>query len=432
MHALRTEYPPRIHESEAMTRVSRARTARERGGAATNLLAVMMLAGGGAAWWYMDTHREIAPLDEARIVTVQRQDLLKAVLATGRIEPEARVDVMSRASGIVKTIYVDDGDEVAKDQVLAELDREQLLAQHDENLANLEAAMARLAAAKARLDESRVRLEDPEVEFAARQVKRIEDLFVQGDESATNLDDARLKLRSAQHRIDQTRANIPVLEAGVLQAEADLKSAQASADRTATSLREATIKSPIDGIVLIRDKEVGDGVSSILTAGGNATKLMTLGDLSKIYVIARVDEVDVGRIHMGMRAVITSDAYRERVFEGEVVRIAPAGTVDGNGIVSFEVKISVKDPQKMLRVDMTANTKLVLEERKDGLALPQKALARAPKGWKVERVVSVMPPLTEEVEVKIGVSDGLITEIAEGLAEGDRVLLPGDRPMRMG
>jgi HlyD family secretion protein len=405
---------------------------REFGGAVTNLMFVMVLGGAGATYWYYGQNKKVEPLDEARIVKVEKKDLVKAVLATGRIEPEARVDVMSRASGIIKELLVEEGDVVTKGQVLAVLDREQLEAQHAENVANLKAANARLAAAKARLEETKVRLQDPELEFAEREAKRIEDLFKDGSEAENVLDDARLRLRNVRYRLDQVRANIPVLDAGVLQSEADLASAEAQSSRSLTAINESTIKSPIDGIVLTRDKEIGDGVSSILTAGGNATRLMTLGDLSKTYVEARVDEVDVGRIYVGMRAIIGSDAWRERKFEGKVIRVAPAGTVDNNGIVSFQVKISVEDPKKELRVDMTANTKLVLEEKKGGLALPQRALSRGLKGKsKVTKVISVDPPVTEVIEIETGVSDGLETEIVSGLVEGDRVMLPQDRPSGM-
>lgn len=419
--------------TETMTQTIRPGARRQFGGAVTNLIFAMVIAGAGATYWYYGTNKKVIPLDEARIVKVERKDLIKAVLATGRIEPEARVDVMSRASGILKELFVEEGDVVKKDQILAELDREQLQAQDDENAANLKAAEARVAAAKARLDEAKVRLEDPEVEFAQREVDRIEKLYADGNETENALDDAQLRLRNVKYRIAQIHANIPVLDAGVLQAEADLASAKASKQRTETAIREATIRSPIDGIVLIRDKELGDGVSSILTAGGNATKIMTLGDLARTYVEARVDEVDVGRIYVGMRAVISSDAFRDKKFEGKVIRVAPAGTVDNNGIVSFVVKIEVDDPKRELRVDMTANTKLVLEEKKDGLSLPQRALSRGTKGKsKVTKVITVNPPVTEVIEVVTGVSDGLETEIVSGLAEGDQVLLPADRPPGMG
>jgi len=402
----------------------------ERGGALSVLLLLFVIAAGGAGWWYwQQIHRQRVVIDEDRIVEVERRDLLKAVLATGRVEPLARVNVMSRASGILKEIFVDDGDLVEQGQVLAELDREQLVAQHNENLGNQAAARARLKAAKARLTEARVKLEDPELTYARSQAERLQDLFDDGTASQNELDEALLRLANVDYRIRQVQANILVLEAGEAQSEADLQSADAAVERSQTALREATIRSPVDGVVLVRDKDVGDGISSILTAGGNATPLMSLGDVSKMFVEAKVDEVDMGKIHEDMRAVIEVDAYRGQRFEGRVIRIAPSGTVDNNGIVTFLVKISVEDPGRLLRVDMTANTRLVLEDRPDTLTLPHKALRRDREGnWMAERIVHEAPPELERVQVKIGVSDGLMTEVLEGLSEGDRIMLPPPKP----
>lgn len=401
----------------------------ERGGAGLALFLILLVAGAGAGWWFWQQSRQAeVQIDEELLVEVQRRDLMKAVLATGRVEPNARVNVMSRASGILKEIYVDEGDLVQVGQILAELDREQLVAQHNENLGNQAAAAARLKAARARLAEAQVKLDDPELEFARSQAKRAQELFDDGTFSQTELDEPLLRLKMVEYRIRQTTANIFVLEAGVAQAEADLMSSDAAMERSATALREATIRSPIDGVVLLRDKDVGDGISSILTAGGNATPVLTLGDVSSMFIEARVDEVDVGKIHDDMRSVIEVDAFKGHRFEGRVIRIAPAGTVDNNGIVTFLVKITVKDPDGLLRVDMTANTRLVLEDRPGALALPHKALTRDQKGnWFASRVVSQEPPSIESIAIKIGVSDGLMTEILEGLSEGDEIMLPGNQ-----
>ncbi len=406
---------------------------RERGGVVGFLLFLLLAGGAGAFWWWKSRRVEPVRIDEARVVAVERRDLIKAVLATGRVEPLARVSVMSRASGILKELYVDDGDVVEQGQVLAELDREQLVAQHDENLGNLASAKARVKAAEARLAEARVKVDDPELAFAQREETRLRDLHASGSASLNELDDAELRVAMVEFRITQTRASIPVLEAEVARAEADLQSARAAVERTETALREATIYSPIDGIVLKREKEVGDGISSILTAGGNATPMMTLGDLSSMYVEAQVDEVDIGKVTVGMTALIEVDAYRGRPFAGRVERIAPAGTVDNNGIVTFEVRIAVDDPERRLRVDMTANTRLVLEDRPDTLALPHKALTRDPQGnWTARRVVRGALPEIEPVPVEIGVTDGLMTEILGGLREGDEIVLPQDRPRAFG
>ncbi|MFT5461726.1 MAG: HlyD family secretion protein, partial [Planctomycetota bacterium] len=248
----------------------------------------------------------------------------------------------------------------------------------------------------------------------------------QGDVSVRERDDAERALANAEFRVRQVQASMPGLEASVTEAEAQVTSAEASQERSATALREATILSPIDGIVLVRDKEVGDGVSSILAAGGNATQIMTLGDLSEMYIEARVDEVDLGRIHEGMPAVIVVDAFRGLTLEGSVRQIAPAGSLDANGIVTFEVEVSVKDPDRLLRPDMTADAKLVIDRRDAVPSLPQIAMRMGASGkWFVERVVGEGENVSvESVEIVPGLSDGLMTEVREGLAAGDRILMP--------
>lgn len=401
-----------------------------RGSSTTTLLIALVVASLGAAGVWLGLGQQAPPaIDATRLVDVARTDVLDAVAASGRVEPKARVFVMSRASGILKDIYVDAGDRVEKDQVIAELDREQLQAQLDQDEADLMSAEARLQAARARRAEAEVRVRDPELDFATREAARLEALYETGDVSERERDTAVNALEIVKQRIRLVEANLPVLDAAILEAQANLASAEAAAERSRTALREATVRSPITGLVLDRLKEVGDGVSSILTAGGNATQILSLGEVSEVYIESRVDEVDLGRIHEGMRAIVTVDAFRDRPLEGVVDRIAPAGSVDDNGIVTFEVRLTVDDPDALLRPDMTADARLVLESRDAVLTLPQRTLAQQPEGaWTVERVVSLEPPVTEVVEVELGLSDGLITEIVAGLDEGDRVLLPAVGP----
>ncbi len=387
---------------------------------------MLVIAGLGAAGvWLGIGQSEPEPIDPTRLVDVTRQDVLDAVSASGRVEPEARVFVMSRASGILKDIFVDAGDIVEAGQVIAELDREQLQAQLLQDEADLASAKARLDAARARRAEAEVRVDDPELRFAQREANRLEVLFETGDVSERERDEATNALAIVRHRIRQVEANLPVLDAAILEAQANLASMEAAVERAQTALREATVRSPIAGIVLDRLKEVGDGVSSILTAGGNATQILSLADLSEMYIESRVDEVDLGRIREGMPALVTVDAFRDRTMNGVVERIAPGGAVDDNGIVTFEVRLTVEDPDKLLRPDMTADARLVLERREAVLTLPQRSIARTAEGtWTVERLVSLEPPVTEIIAVELGLSDGLITEIASGLSDGDQVLLP--------
>ena len=365
-------------------------------------------------------------IDPDRVARVERRDLLDAVTASGRVEPLARVAVMSRASGIIKVLHVDEGDQVTVGQLLAELDREQLEARLAQDQANLASARARLAAAKASVEETRLRIDDPVIPFLEREALRQKQLLERGDTSLKAKEDAAQALATARFGIAQLEARLPVLSAAVDEAQANLDSAAAALEQSETTLREASIRCPIDGVVLTRDKEVGDGVSSILTAGGNATQIMSLGDLSEMYVEARVDEVDLGRIREGMPALVSVDAHRGRVLEGQVERIAPAGSVDNNGIVTFEVRVSVADPDGLLRPDMTADAKLVVAERADTLTLPQRAFKRGRDGvWSVDRVTGEgAGARVVSTPVRLGLSDGLQTEVLEGLSETDRVLVP--------
>ena len=388
------------------------------------LLGLAVLAVAGFGWWSTRSAETGAEqIDSSRIVTVEVRDLIDGVNASGRIEPLARVAVMSRASGLIKALLVDEGDLVKRGQVLAELDREQTEAQLAQQRADQASARARVEAAEARLAEARIRLEDPELAFRRRESNRLVQLFESGDVTLVESDDAARALASVEFRIKQVEASLPVLAASIAEAKANLNASNAAVERGETVLRESTIRSPIDGVVLVREKEVGDGVSSILTAGGNGTELMTLGDLSEMYVEARVDEVDLGRIEVGMSAIISVDAHRGRTLDGKVERIAPAGSVDGNGIVTFVVRVSAIDPDRILKPDMTADIKLVVARRDGALTLPQRAVHREADGsWQVERLVD--GTVTEFVVVELGLSDGLLTEIVSGLNEGDSVLLP--------
>ncbi|MFT5284380.1 MAG: HlyD family secretion protein [Planctomycetota bacterium] len=405
--------------------LSHKREGSRRGASLTGFLVLLVVGAlAGYGWWTtQSSNTETEGIDSSRIVTVEVRDLIDGVSASGRIEPLARVAVMSRASGLIKELMVDEGDVVAQGQILAELDREQTEAQLAQQRADQASARARLAAAEARLVEAQVRLEDPELEFRRRESDRLNQLFKSGDVTLVQCDEAARALADIEFRLEQARANLPVLAASIAEATANLDATNAAVERGETALRESTIRSPIDGVVLIRSKEIGDGVSSILTAGGNATQMMTLGDLSEMYVEARVDEVDLGRIEVGMQALITVDAHRGHSLDGLVERIAPAGSVDNNGIVTFLVRVSVEDPNELLKPDMTADIKLIVDRHNGALTLPHRALHRGEgDAWQVERLLN--GNRTELVTVELGLSDGLMTELASGVSEGDLVLLP--------
>jgi len=266
--------------------------------------------------------------EEPQFVQVEQRDVVDAVQATGRLRAQAQVAVMSRSSGIVERMLVEAGDRVRSGDLLAQLEREQLDAEALEQDAEVQAARSQLAAQSARVAELHVQLADPEPEFARRALERAMGLHAEGAGSVEFLDAARERVAQVEHRLALTSARLAVLEAEGAALSSRVDSAAARASRTRTALRETSIFAPMDAIVLRRLREVGDGVSAISTAGGNATQLFVLGDLSRKLVDARVDEADLGRIQSTQRVELVFDAYKERRFAGRIERIAPAGDVD--------------------------------------------------------------------------------------------------------
>jgi HlyD family secretion protein len=182
-------------------------------------------------------------------------------------------------------------------------------------------------------------------------------------------------------------------------------------------------------VVLYRYLEEGDAVSSIRVAGGTATTIMTLGDLSELYVDGEVDEVDVGRIISEQRiredliARVKVESFKDRQFLGRVARITPLGLEDMNGIVTFEVRITLQNPEKLLLANMTANSLIVIEERKDVLLVSQGALVRD-AGQPYALIYDEASGRSERRPVKVGLSDGAQVEVLDGISTGERIVIP--------
>ena len=153
----------------------------------------------------------------------------------------------------------------------------------------------------------------------------------------------------------------PISQAKVTEARAQVAQAKAAADRAAEDLANATIRAPIRGTVLTRDVEIGSPVSSILNLGANATLVMTLGDIDQVFVRGKVDEADIGRVRLGQPARIRVETFKDKVFNGRVTQISPMG-VEKDNVTNFEVRVSIDNPGKELKANMTANAEIVLEE----------------------------------------------------------------------
>ncbi|HEX7485170.1 MAG TPA: efflux RND transporter periplasmic adaptor subunit [Vicinamibacterales bacterium] len=367
--------------------------------------------------------RPATTVDPSRLATVERGDLARSVVATGRIEPITKVEIKSKANGIIKELRVQVGDRVSVDQVLAELDRDNLAARLREAKAALTGADANLKAAMAELAKNKIEAEGPEVAFARRNVERAEQLSRDKLISQQNMDDARSALDQAANRQAVARSQLGVSEARVAQARATVTQAQATVDRTAEELTNATIRSPINGVVLSRDVEIGSPVSSILNLGSSATPVMVLGDISQVYVKGKVDEADIGLVRMGQPARIKVETFKDRQFAGRVTQIAPMG-VEKDNVVNFEVRVSIDNGSGELRANMTSNAEIVLEEHKGTLLIPERAVIYdASRHTFAERVQPASRTGRERVPITVGVSNGTRTEVTRGLAAGDRVIL---------
>src|SRR5204863_5520431 len=210
------------------------------------------------------------------------------------------------------------------------------------------------------------------------------------------------------------QSQLVVTQAKVAQAQAQVAQAKAAADQATESLSYATIRAPIRATVLSRDVEVGSPVSSSLNLGANATLVMTLGDISKVFVRGKVDEADIGRVRLNQPARIRVETFKDRAFNGKVTQISPLG-VEKDNVTSFEVKVSIDNPGQELKANMTANAEIVLEEHPNALLIPEAAVTYdATKAAFVDLVVPGEKNGRKRMPVKLGVGNGTKIEVLGG------------------
>ena len=330
---------------------------------------------GGGVLLFAALSKTQSRLDPSKLAKVERMDLARSVVATGKIEPIARVEIKSKASGIIQTLHVNAGDAVKEGDVLAELDRDQLQARVRQLEATLSAAEANVVASRAAYEKTISDAKGIDIPFLQRQLERSRGLLREGLIPAQALDEAEKAYEMALNKQEQARAAADNAKAQIGQAEARVKEARASLEQAREDLQYATIRSPINGVVLFRNVEVGNAVSSIFVMGSAATLVMTLGDMSELYLKGKVDESDIGRIYLGQPARITVESFKDRKYLGKVNRISPMGEEKDN-VTTFEVRVSITEPRD-LKALMTANAEILLEERKNVLAIPEAAILYA-------------------------------------------------------
>jgi HlyD family secretion protein len=385
--------------------------------------AILLIVLAGAIFGLKAAFRPNHQIDPSRLAVAERGDIARSVVATGKIEPLAKVEVKSKASGIIKQIFVHYSDWVKQGQVLVELDKEELQARVRETQAALLAAQAAEEASLATFERNQVEASGPDLPFLKSGVERARKLHAQGLIALSVLEDADKAYQLALNKQMTALRNVAVSRADIARTKAQVAQARALLDRAGEDLRNSTIVSPMDGIVLSRDVEVGDAVSSILVLGSQATKIMTLGDVSDVYVLGKVDEADIGKVYLGQPARIVVESFKDRKFAGKVTKISPLG-VEKDNVTTFEVRVSIHNPGGQLKANMSANAEIILEERKSVLLVPEAAVVY---DGRRNTAIEVPDPASEkgrrQMSVKLGISNGIKTEVVSGLAEGQKIIL---------
>ena len=316
--------------------------------------------------------------------------LQNSVTATGTIEAVTSVTVGTQVSGIVNKLYVDYNSQVKKGQVIAELDKTNLLSE-------LNTAKANLASAQSSLN------------YQAANMERYKTLYKKGLVSADEYENALLTYRQAKEQVASSKENV---------------------QRAQTNLGYATITSPIDGTVLSKCVEEGQTVA----ASFNTPELFTIAkDLTNMQVVANVDEADIGGVKEGNRVTFTVDAYPDDTFEGTVKQVRLEATTTNN-VVTYEVVISAPNADLKLKPGLTANVTIYTQERSGVLAVANKALRFTPtketvgKDMKIvdckgkNKVWTLNDKTLTAHPVTIGQTDGINTEITKGLKQGDKIV----------
>ncbi len=369
------------------------------------LLPILALAGG--AYWLL---RERTPDTSYRAAAIDRGPIISAVAATGTVSAVTTVKVGTQVSGTIQRLHADFNTPVRRGQVIAEIDPELLQAQREQ-------AEGNHLSARANLEKARIATLDAE-----RNLQRYRNLLAQGFISRGEFDTAETALLGAT-AAEQAAA------ATVAQSRGSLQQAR-------TNLEHATIRSPVNGVIISRDIDVGQTVA----ASFQTPTLFTIAeDLTRMQIATSIDEADIGRVKVGLPATFTVNAWAGETFRGEVSQIRYAPVVNQN-VVTYNVIVTVANPEKKLFPGMTANVSIEADRRDDVLRLPSAALRFRPKNSEREATPTRRAAPSQvylldakgapvPVTVRTGIGDGTFVELLEGeLREGDQVVTSQTQP----
>jgi multidrug efflux pump subunit AcrA (membrane-fusion protein) len=362
------------------------------------LIGLAAVAGGAAILFSPSTGKEAKPKDEPRIVAIKRGAFQTRVAETGTLEPVRTIEIKSQVSGEVRRVDVVEGQVVSRGQGLAVIQQEPSQARQ-------------VAQLRATLEEERVNVEQAEL-----GLKRMETLLGQGFVSRRELELAQQDLKRA--RVRQALAERQLLLA--LGGNHDLYEQYLQQKLTTDKLVEFVIQSPSVGTVLEKKVHPGEIITSGTATFGGGTILMTIADLNRMVVKAKINEVNIGRLSVGQPVEVRLDALHGRVFRGAVTAISPRGEKI-NGIVTYQVTIEIENKDQALRPLMTANVDILTDVLQDVITIPLEAL-RTEHGDDVVYVLANGGRLPRKV--RVGLRSESHAVIVHGLAEGETVVIP--------
>ena len=349
-----------------------------------------------ALFYFFRSANDSNDFETIETAVIKRDDLRLTVGATGVVTPHVEVEVKSKAGGEIISFPFEEGYNLSRGEVAVRLDP-------DTEKSRVNQARADLLIAEARLEKSKIMLKDEDLKFK-RQKSLFEDRVI-----------SRQVLDNAVIATEKAKSDVKIAEAGLIRAKETLKEAK---DR----LKDTEIKAPLNGTILTRYVEEGQVIASTTSSVSEGTLLFTMADLDRIYIKALVDETDIGRVRPDQTVTVTVDAYPEKTFKGDVVRIAPKGRVEST-ITVFEVTIEVEDKDKsLLKPVMTANAEILTDLRKDVLLVPSEAVRSKEDKTGIYKSSNGTPLW---VPVSTGMSNGILTEIQGDVRDGEEVIISG-------
>jgi multidrug resistance efflux pump len=403
-----------------------------------------VIGGGCYLFWRSKTDAFAKALEEEKIVKVVRGPIRLSVNSTGRVVSNLDVEIKCKASGQVIALPYDISDKVTSGALLVKLDPKDEKRRLEQAVVDLDSSKARLAQAKLNLQMAKSNLEiqknrdaanlmsaEARARDARAKADRVKQLFEKSrvsreeyETADTTAVQAEVELQNARIALEDLKVQEQALETkkqDINLAQSQVQSNTVNLELARQRLTDTTVYAPIDATVSQRGVQIGQIISSPMSNVGGGSALLTLSDLSHVFVYAAVDESDIGKVQVGQRAEITADAFPETNFKGEVVRIATKGVVTSN-VVTFEVRIEIVSENKsLLKPEMTANIEIVAAEKESVLLVPVDAVQRR----KGKQTVSIPRAMGEPEErlVEAGIDSGVQMEIISGLKEGEQVLV---------